>query len=124
MHPFLVKWEQNYEKQVDNYATCKEKKKTGILFSFLYCNPPLIKSLFTTTSTSVHLDQSCRDLAPRSLYLLGKQSRIFCRDYPQLLHSEVFSCPLAQMTKINPLPKRIIDSSRSNAGISIPPMKQ
>lgn len=38
VHPFLVKWEKNNEKQVDNHATCKEKKttnkQTDILFSF------------------------------------------------------------------------------------------
>lgn len=129
-HPVIVEWEQNNEKQVDkNYAACKEKKTKVFYSLFLYCNPPLIKSLMygtlgTTRSTSVRLDHSCGDLAPRCSYLLDKQSHIFCRDYPQLLHSEVFSCPLAQMTKINPFPKSITDSSRGNTGMSIPQMKQ
>lgn len=59
--------------------------------------------LCMTSSTSVHLDRSCGDLAHRCLYLLDKQSRIFCKDYPSLLRSEVFSCLPAQTTKINPL---------------------
>lgn len=50
-------------------------------------------TLCTTGSTSVHLDHSCRDLAHSCLYLLGEQSHIFCGDYPQLLHSEVFFVP-------------------------------
>lgn len=86
----------------------QRKKADFFFFFFLIFSFPLRKSLSygmlcMTSSTSVHLDRSCGDLAHRCLYLLDKQSRIFCKDYPSLLRSEVFSCLPAQTTKINPL---------------------
>ena len=97
--------EQNKEKQIKIYT---------IFFSFPFLNLLLRKSLshgmlHTTSSPSAHPDHSCGELAHRCW------PHVFHIDY----HSTVFSCPLTEMAKINPLPKGISNSSRDNTGMSI-----
>lgn len=60
-----------------------------------------------------HPDHSCGELVHRCW------QHIFHIDH----HSAVFSRPLTEMAKINPLPKGISNSSRDNTGTSIPQMK-